>query len=203
MPTHGGYRGASLNLAARLCALAQPGEILASETVIGLASRVDGMRFLEGRSATLKGMARPVRYVVVEPEQPLPPAPVSTGAGGRRRVSRRVLVLSGGIVPVAMVALAAGTFLGGSTSPAFVGEVVNPASWDAAQCRTCGVRLPSRTWAQSPGESPVAPLRAGSGRRRLTALAEPAWLGSVGASVDALGAASRVGFPSVFRGEPD
>ena len=54
-------RGASLNLAARLCALAKPGEILASETVLGLASWVDGMRFLEGRSASLKGMARPVR----------------------------------------------------------------------------------------------------------------------------------------------
>jgi class 3 adenylate cyclase len=75
VPTHGGYRGASLNLAARLCALAKPGEILASETVIGLASRVEGMRFLEGRSATLKGMARPVRYVVVEPQEPLPPPP--------------------------------------------------------------------------------------------------------------------------------
>src|SRR6478752_2373818 len=46
VPTHGGYRGAALNLAARLCALAKPGEILASETVIGLSSRVDGMRFL-------------------------------------------------------------------------------------------------------------------------------------------------------------
>ncbi len=84
VPTHGGYRGASLNLAARLCALAKPGETLASETVIGLASRVDGMRFLEGRSATLKGLARPVRYVVVEPVTPMPPAPV-TKAPPRRR----------------------------------------------------------------------------------------------------------------------
>ena len=84
VPTHGGYRGASLNLAARLCALAKPGEILASGTVIGLASRVEGMRFLEGRSATLKGMARPVRYVVVEPEQPLPLPPSLEQAPLRR-----------------------------------------------------------------------------------------------------------------------
>src|SRR5690348_5211208 len=61
VPTHGGYRGASLNLAARLCGLAKPGEILATETVARFAHRVDGLRLLEGRSATLKGMPRPVR----------------------------------------------------------------------------------------------------------------------------------------------
>src|SRR6476646_6435400 len=33
VPTEGGYRGASLNLAARLCALAGAGEILATESV--------------------------------------------------------------------------------------------------------------------------------------------------------------------------
>src|SRR6476646_5873758 len=91
VPTHGGYRGAALNLAARLCALAKPGEILASETVIGLASRVEGMRFLEGRSATLKGMARPVRYVVVEPQQPLPDVPKPAGVP-IRRTDRRLFV---------------------------------------------------------------------------------------------------------------
>jgi adenylate cyclase len=87
VPTHGGYRGASLNLAARLCALAKPGEILASETVIGLASRVDGMRFLEGRSAQLKGMTRPVRYVVVEPDTPSTTPRGSQPPPGRERSS--------------------------------------------------------------------------------------------------------------------
>src|ERR1700751_3668382 len=60
VPTEGGYRGAALNLAARLCALAKPGEILATENVAHFAHRVDGLRLLEGRSAPLKGMARPV-----------------------------------------------------------------------------------------------------------------------------------------------
>jgi peptide/nickel transport system substrate-binding protein len=124
VPTHGGYRGASLNLAARLCALAEPGEILASETVIGLASRVDGMRFLEGRSATVKGMARPVRYVVVEREQPLPPVPVPADGVGRRRVSNRVLVLTGGVLVVAAAVFAGGTLLGGSASPALAANAV-------------------------------------------------------------------------------
>jgi ABC-type transport system substrate-binding protein len=77
VPTQGGYRGASLNLAARLCALAKPGEILATETVAHFAHRVDGLRLLEGRSAALKGMARPVRFVVVTPDEPLPPVPTA------------------------------------------------------------------------------------------------------------------------------
>jgi ABC-type transport system substrate-binding protein/class 3 adenylate cyclase len=104
VPTHGGYRGASLNLAARLCGLAKPGEILASETVIGLAGRVDGMRFLEGRSATLKGMPRPVRYVVVEPEQPLPPVPTPLTAPGRKW---RPLAAAAVVVAVIVVAAVA------------------------------------------------------------------------------------------------
>ena len=34
MPIEGGYRGGALNLAARLCSIAAPGQILASETVL-------------------------------------------------------------------------------------------------------------------------------------------------------------------------
>src|SRR5262249_56097736 len=88
VPTHGGYRGASLNLAARLCGLAKPGEILATENVAHFAQRVDGLRLLEGRSASLKGMARPVRYVVVESERALPSLPTPPGALRRKRLSR-------------------------------------------------------------------------------------------------------------------
>jgi adenylate cyclase len=42
VPTEGGYRGGALNVAARLCALARPGEILASETVASLTGRHEG-----------------------------------------------------------------------------------------------------------------------------------------------------------------
>jgi class 3 adenylate cyclase len=86
VPTQGAYRGASLNLAARLCALAKPGEVLATDNVAHFAQRIDGLRLLEGHSANLKGLARPVRYVKVAPEQPLPqlPLPDATSGGGRR-----------------------------------------------------------------------------------------------------------------------
>ena len=56
----------------RIC---EAGEILATETVTALASRIEGIRFIEGRSATLKGIQRPMRYAAVEPEAPLPPLP--------------------------------------------------------------------------------------------------------------------------------
>lgn len=116
--THGGYRGASLNLAAPLCGLAKPGEILASETVIGLASRVDGIRFLEGRSASLKGMARPVRYVVVEPEEPLPPVP--SWSSDKARDGRRLLwtvVAAIAVIVFAAVGVAAIADLESSATP--------------------------------------------------------------------------------------
>jgi class 3 adenylate cyclase len=85
VPTQGGYRGTSLNVAARLCALAKPGEVLATDNVAHFAQRIDGVRLLEGHSATLKGLSRPVRYVKVAAEQPLPPLPLPEATTGRRR----------------------------------------------------------------------------------------------------------------------
>ncbi len=57
----GGYRGGALNLAARLCAMAGPGEIVASQEVVHLARRVDGVSQVEGGLVRLKGLADPVR----------------------------------------------------------------------------------------------------------------------------------------------
>src|SRR6476469_4106855 len=51
VPTEGGYRGQALNVASRLCALAGPGEVLVTETVIHLSGRVQGLRFDERRPA--------------------------------------------------------------------------------------------------------------------------------------------------------
>jgi peptide/nickel transport system substrate-binding protein len=65
IPIEGGYRGGALNLAARLCAQAAAGEILASEAVIHLAARIDGVEYVEGRTLHLKGYAEPIRAVEV------------------------------------------------------------------------------------------------------------------------------------------
>jgi class 3 adenylate cyclase len=66
VPVEGGYRGAALNLAARLCGLAGPNEILVSEVVVHLARRVDGLSYRPWGLAELKGFDAPVRIISVQ-----------------------------------------------------------------------------------------------------------------------------------------
>jgi predicted ATPase/class 3 adenylate cyclase/Tfp pilus assembly protein PilF len=61
----GGYRGEAVNVAARLCAQAGPGEVLASEAVIHLARRVEGLTYQERGELTLKGIPRPVHTWII------------------------------------------------------------------------------------------------------------------------------------------
>jgi class 3 adenylate cyclase len=75
VPTQGGYRGGALNLAARLCAIAKPGQILASDHAAHLAGRVEGVRLVDRRPVRLKGVERAVRLMEVVPEHALPPLP--------------------------------------------------------------------------------------------------------------------------------
>jgi len=70
IPVEGGFRGGALNLAARLCSLAGPGEVLASEGVVHLARKMEGLEFAERGSVDLKGFADRVRVVEVRPSLP-------------------------------------------------------------------------------------------------------------------------------------
>ena len=63
-----GYRGAPLNVAARLCALATPGEVLATRGVVDLARRVEGLRLYEQGPTRLKGLDHPVTILKVVAE---------------------------------------------------------------------------------------------------------------------------------------
>ncbi|GAC1323698.1 MAG: AAA family ATPase [Chloroflexota bacterium] len=69
-----GYRGEVLNLAARLCNLAVAGEILASEGVVYLGRRVQGLSFAERGLVPLKGFAEPVHVIRVLGEGETVPA---------------------------------------------------------------------------------------------------------------------------------
>ncbi|HEX9123511.1 MAG TPA: protein kinase, partial [Actinomycetota bacterium] len=60
VPVEGGFRGAALNLAARLCASAGPGDVLVSQGVVHLASTVEGVRLEERVPLDLKGLDVPV-----------------------------------------------------------------------------------------------------------------------------------------------
>jgi peptide/nickel transport system substrate-binding protein len=61
VPLERGYRGGALNLAARLCGRAGPGEILASQGVVHLARKVEGIRLVDRGELHLKGLDEPVR----------------------------------------------------------------------------------------------------------------------------------------------
>jgi class 3 adenylate cyclase/tetratricopeptide (TPR) repeat protein len=74
IPVDGGYRGAALNLAARLCSLAGPGEILATETVTNLVRKVDGLTYVDRGSAQLKGFSDPVKVLGIQPSEEATPA---------------------------------------------------------------------------------------------------------------------------------
>ena len=108
VPVQGGYRGGALNLAARLCGQARAGEILASREVTHLARRVDGVRYEDRGSVSLKGLDEPVVVVRVVPEgddlverlRPYaPPLPAD------KKTSRRWPVIVGIAVVFALVAV--------------------------------------------------------------------------------------------------
>jgi WD40 repeat protein/class 3 adenylate cyclase len=69
VPVDGGYRGGALNLAARLCSLAGPGEVLVSPGVAHLARKVEGLDYVERGAVRVKGLEKPVEVVAVRPER--------------------------------------------------------------------------------------------------------------------------------------
>jgi class 3 adenylate cyclase/tetratricopeptide (TPR) repeat protein len=75
VPVQTGYRGAALNMAARLCGLARPGEILATESVTHLAHRVPGLTYVDRGHWRVKGITEQVRVMAVSPEQSRPEPP--------------------------------------------------------------------------------------------------------------------------------
>ena len=90
VPVEEGFRGGALNRAARLCALAKPGEVLASDAVVGLAGKADGVAYGFRRTERLKGFDKPVGVVEVHASDagPSPRArPERAGAPARQPAS--------------------------------------------------------------------------------------------------------------------
>jgi YVTN family beta-propeller protein len=108
----GGYRGGALNLAARLCSMAKAGQVLASEGVVLLARRVDGLEYADQGRVALKGLAEPVRYHALRFELDL-----TAAEGGPGWTSSRLAMIAVGVVAVltAAVALAATQLGSGGT----------------------------------------------------------------------------------------
>ncbi len=100
-----GYRGTALNLAARLCAKAGPGETLASEAVIHLAAKVDGIAYVDARDLRLKGYTDAVRVLGVVAADQTKGHRLATGrhSGGLGR-NRLAAIAGASVVLIAVVA---------------------------------------------------------------------------------------------------
>src|SRR5439155_1596201 len=59
----GGFRGAALNIAARLCGLAHAGEVIVTDSVVHLAGRLEGIRYVDRGRVHLKGISQPVHIL--------------------------------------------------------------------------------------------------------------------------------------------
>ena len=111
----GGYRGAALNLAARLCGKAAAGEVLASEAVTHMAAHVDGVAYTGLRTFDLKGFDEPVRAVRVVTDEELAAMPPARQTGGRSGIRRRIPVLVAGFVAIALAAVILPRVFGGAS----------------------------------------------------------------------------------------
>ncbi|HYT80375.1 MAG TPA: ABC transporter substrate-binding protein [Actinomycetota bacterium] len=155
IPVGEGYRGGALNLAARLCSQAKPGEILASEAVIHLAAKVEGVAYVDPRIFKLKGYAEPVRALEVVP------ADRARIHRLRRRIGRRARrlvarpasrVALAGIVILALLGGLLPRLLGGGGTSILASDPAGMAILDAKSGTQLGfistTQIKSPIWAQ-------------------------------------------------------
>jgi DNA-binding NarL/FixJ family response regulator/class 3 adenylate cyclase len=68
VPAEDNFRGNAVNVAARLCGLAGPGEVLASQEICHLAGRMEGLDYRDRGSIRLKNLSIPVRVIRIVPQ---------------------------------------------------------------------------------------------------------------------------------------
>ncbi len=100
--TPDGYVGGPVNIAARLCALAGPGEVLVSDTVRALTHTVLSVSFVPHGKKALKGVTDPVAVFAVVAERPS-----LTGIGRLRGLSRGARAAIAIVVVIAVVGVGA------------------------------------------------------------------------------------------------
>ena len=93
-----GYIGRAVNIAARLCAAARPGEVLVSSTVKGIAHASIPVGFIPRGKRRLKGIQDPIVVYAVSRD---------LAARAPREVPRPVLLGAAGIAAVLVLAIAA------------------------------------------------------------------------------------------------
>jgi ABC-type transport system substrate-binding protein/class 3 adenylate cyclase/DNA-binding beta-propeller fold protein YncE len=163
VPLEAGYRGGALNLAARLCGRAGPGEILASQGVVHLARKVEGVRYADRGDLQLKGLAEPVHVVRVISEQGDPaeefrrlaPGPPARGPAPVRLARRHpAMAIVVALALIAAVAVPTTIALRGGTGEAIVGDAVALVDLESGELID-HISLDSRPGAVAVGEGAV------------------------------------------------
>ena len=118
-----GYIGRAVNIAARLCAAAQPGEVLVSSTVKGITQASITVGFVSRGRRRLKGIEDPILVYAVTRD---------VNARVPRAVPRSAIVVAGGAmaaVAISIVIALAGSQFGGAPAaspPAKAGPTMPP-----------------------------------------------------------------------------
>ena len=102
-----GFVGSAVNIAARICALAGPGELMVSDTVRSLTRTFLGLRFVPRGRRRLKGIAEPILVYQVLPSAGAAVAVSSRTNRGWPPLGRRVLIAAAIGLPAAVLAAAA------------------------------------------------------------------------------------------------
>jgi ABC-type transport system substrate-binding protein/class 3 adenylate cyclase len=158
VPFEGGYRGGALNLAARLCGQARPGEILASRGVTHLAGRVEGVRYVDRGRMQLKNLTEPVELVRIVPEGGDPAerlrATLPPTAPARRRSGAKIAIAA--VVAIAITVGATIFLLPGGALPTIAAGAVGFLSLSGELEGTVGVGELPRGLARGAGSLWVA-----------------------------------------------
>lgn len=139
-----GFVGSAVNLAARICALAGPGELLVSDTVHGLTRTFLAVQFVPRGRRRLKGISQPMLVYRVS-SSTAGARVIRSGAGARWPLGSRMLVAA--VIGVAMASVAAVALLGVLTGIGPFGGVATP-----SPTGSFGASAPSSADPSSSGE---------------------------------------------------
>lgn len=113
-----GYVGSAVNIAARLCAQAGPGEVIVSETVRALTRTLLSVTFKPRGRRQLKGISEPIELFAVEPAGPGIDAWAEHGRRRGSRGGRRAIFAAGAVAVIAAIGAGAWVLRGPTGIPA-------------------------------------------------------------------------------------
>ena len=113
-----GYVGTAVNIAARVCAQARPGEVLVTETVRSLTRTGGRYRFVARGRTTLKGISEPVALFAAQDASAGPATAERTAASPPKRLVAALVGLIAVVVVATLAVITVGSLGSGHDSAA-------------------------------------------------------------------------------------